>query len=60
MSIWLFFQDQILGMKWLNTLIGGLLSAVGLDLTSLWGRSLQFFLYDTIKIFVLLSFLICL
>ncbi|MEG1577748.1 MAG: permease [Oscillospiraceae bacterium] len=60
MSIWLFFQDQILGMKWLNTLIGGLLSAVGLDLTSLWGRSLQFFLYDTVKIFVLLSFLICL
>lgn len=58
MSIWLFFQNQILGMKWLNGLIGSLLSALGLDLGSLVGRSLQFFLYDTVKIFVLLSFLI--
>lgn len=32
-TIWLFFQDEILGMKWLNTLIGNLLASLGLDLT---------------------------
>ncbi|MGO5116340.1 permease [Candidatus Avoscillospira sp. LCP25S3_F1] len=56
--IWLFFQDQILGMKWLNTLIGNVLTAIGLSLDSVIGGALQFFLYDTIKIFVLLSVLI--
>lgn len=57
-NIWLFFQDQILGMKWLSTLIGNGLEAIGLESTSILGGSLQFFLYDTIKIFVLLSVLI--
>lgn len=57
-TIWFFFQDQILGMKWLNTLIGRGLEALGLDSDGLWGGILQFFLYDTIKIFVLLSVLI--
>lgn len=57
-SIWLFFQNQILGMKWLNTLIGNMLSAIGLDLDGWLGGSIQFFLYDTIKIFILLSVLI--
>ena len=57
-TIWLFFQDQILGMKWLNALIGDALTAVGLSLDSIIGGALQFFIYDTIKIFVLLSFLI--
>lgn len=57
-SIWLFFQDQILGMKWLNALIGNLLSAVGLDTTSRMGGSIQFFLYDVVKITVLLCTLI--
>lgn len=56
--LWLFFQDQILGMKWLNTLIGDALTAAGLSLDSVIGGVLQFFLYDTIKIFVLLSVLI--
>lgn len=51
-------QDQILGMKWLNELIGGMLSFFGLDLTTRIGASIQFFLYDTIKILVLLSVLI--
>lgn len=55
-SGWLFFQDQVLGMKWLNELIGNGLAAVGLDGTL--GGIVQFFLYDTIKIFVLLSVLI--
>ena len=57
-TIWLFIQDQVLGMKWLNSVIGGGLSAIGLDTASRWGGSIQFFLYDTIKITVLLCFLI--
>lgn len=57
-SFWNFFQNQILGMKWLNDVIGGSLSAVGLDIESKVGASIQFFLYDTIKITVLLCVLI--
>lgn len=57
-TVWLFFQDQILGMKWLNALIGEALAALGLAPGSVLGGALQFFLYDTIKIFVLLSVLI--
>lgn len=57
-NVWFFFQDQILGMKWLNALIGNLLTALGLDISSRIGGAVQFFLYDTIKIFVLLSVLI--
>ncbi len=56
--IWDFFQNQILGMKWLNTLIGEGLDACGLDLNSRLGGSLQFFIYDVVKIFILLSILI--
>ena len=57
-NVWFFFQDQILGMKWLNALIGNLLTALGLDISSRIGGAVQFFLYDTVKIFVLLSVLI--
>ena len=53
-----FMQDQILGMKWLNVLIGKGLSALGLDTATHWGGSIQFFLYDVIKITVLLCLLI--
>ncbi|MEG0736590.1 MAG: permease, partial [Longicatena sp.] len=53
-----FFQEQILGMKWLQDGIGNILSAIGFDLTSPFGGSLHFFLYDVIKITVLLCFLI--
>lgn len=60
MNIWTFLQDQVLGMKWLNELIGHGLSQLGLDLNSRIGGSIQFFLYDTIKIMVLLGFLILL
>ena len=55
---WDFIQNQILGMKWLNELIGTLLTAFGLDVSGRIGSSIQFFIYDTIKIFVLLGFLI--
>ena len=53
-----FIQNQILGMKWLNELIGNLLSAMGLDTTSRIGGSVQFFIYDVIKITILLCLLI--
>lgn len=56
--MWAFIQEQILGMKWLNALIGKLLTAVGLDTTGRIGGSIQFFLYDVIKITVLLCILI--
>ncbi len=55
---WDFFQNQILGMAWLNTAIGNGLSAVGLDIDSAVGGSVQFFIYDVIKITVLLCTLI--
>lgn len=58
MGVWDFIQNQILGMKWLNELIGMGLSALGLDTTNRWVGSAQFFLYDVIKITVLLCFLI--
>ncbi|MBR0352845.1 MAG: permease, partial [Oscillospiraceae bacterium] len=56
--MWTFIQEQILGMKWLNALIGKGLSALGLDNTSRWGGSVQFFIYDVIKITILLCLLI--
>lgn len=56
--IWDFIQNQILGMKWLNDLIGMGLSSLGLDVGSRMGGSIQFFLYDTVKITILLCFLI--
>ena len=57
-NLWDFFQDEILGMKWLNRLIGSGLEAVGLDTGGRIGGSIQFFIYDVIKIMVLLGFLI--
>lgn len=53
-----FIQNQILGMKWLESLIHSLLTALGLDTTTRIGGSTQFFLYDVIKITVLLCVLI--
>ena len=56
--MWDFIQTQILGMKWLNILIGELLSALGLDIDSGIGSSIHFFIYDVIKIMILLCLLI--
>ena len=56
--MWTFIQEQILGMKWLNALIGKGLRALGLDTASRWGGSILFFLYDVIKITILLCLLI--
>ncbi len=57
-SAWDFFQNQILGMNWLNDLVGNILSGFGLDITEPIGGSIQFFIYDVIKIVVLLCSLI--
>jgi uncharacterized membrane protein YraQ (UPF0718 family) len=56
--VWSFIQEQILGMKWLNEFVGWLLSAVGVNITSRLGGSVQFFVYDVIKITILLCVLI--
>lgn len=53
-----FIMDQLLGMKWLNDLIGKLLSAMGLDINTKIGGSVHFFVYDVIKITMLLCVLI--
>ena len=57
-TVWDFFQNEILGMKWLSRLIGAALGALGLNLESRIGGSVQFFIYDMIKIMVLLGVLI--
>ena len=56
--VWDFIQNQVLGMKWLNELIGGGLAALGLDTAGRVGGGIRFFLYDTVKIMVLLGVLI--
>lgn len=58
-AAWTVFQNEIIGMHWLNRVIGNLLNNLGLDTTTRVGGSIQFFLYDTIKIMVLLGVLIC-
>ena len=55
---WDFFQNEVLGMGWLSRLISTILNACGLDTTSRVGGSIQFFIYDTIKIMVLLGVVI--
>jgi len=57
-SIWDFFQYQVLAMKWLDALIARALTAFGLDTANRWVGSIQFFVYDVIKITILLCTLI--
>ena len=56
--MWEFIQEQIFGMKWLSDLIGSFLGLLGLDIGTKIGSSIHFFIYDTIKITVLLCILI--
>lgn len=56
--IWDFIQNQILGMKWLNRLVQNLLTLLGIDVTSRLGGSISFFIYDVIKISILLFALV--
>ena len=58
MGIWDFIQNQILGMRWLHDLVGAVLSGLSLDIHSRIGGSIHFFIYDIIKIMVLLGSLI--
>lgn len=57
-NIWDFIQNQLLGMQWLHDGVGNILSALGMDLNNHWVGSLHFFVYDVIKIAVLLCTLI--
>ena len=57
-TAWDFFQNEVLGMKWLNRLVGRGLDAIGLDPATRIGGSIQFFIYDIIKIMILLGVLI--
>ncbi len=57
-NAWDFFQNEILGMHWLNKIIENVLNICGLDTTGKIGGSIKFFIYDTVKIMVLLVVLI--
>lgn len=57
-SIWNFIQDEILGMQWLKRLISAALNACGLNTADRIGGSVLFFIYDTVKILILLGILI--
>lgn len=59
MTIFEWLNNQLLKMDWLSSLIKALVQDVfGLDINERIGGSVHFFLYDTIKIFILLSVLI--
>lgn len=57
-SIGTFILDQVLKMQWLSELIAALLGALGIDAAVQWGGTLHFFIYDTVKIVILLCVLI--
>lgn len=56
--MWDFIQEQIFGMRWLSDLIGVALGSLGLDINTKIGAGIHFFIYDTVKITVLLCILI--
>lgn len=56
--MWTLIEKQLLGMQWLKQLVTALISCTGMDMSSRWADSIVFFIYDTIKIFILLSVLI--
>ena len=59
MNIFDFLNNQLLKMEWLSNLVKFLVENVlGLSMTDRLGGSLHFFIYDVIKIFILLSVLI--
>lgn len=58
MNVFIWLNDQLLKMVWLNDLVEQMLIWFGLDLETRFGASLHFFIYDVIKIFILLSLLI--
>ena len=59
MFIFEFINDQLLKMQWLSDLVGLLVGNVfGLDVSARLGGSVHFFIYDVVKILILLSVLI--
>jgi uncharacterized protein len=58
-DIFIWLNDQLLRMQWLSDLVTLLVrDGFGLDVTGRIGGSVHFFIYDVIKIFILLSVLI--
>jgi len=57
-NVWQFIQDQLLKMVWLDKLVIKLLQLINIDTTTPLGGSIQFFIYDVIKITILLCTLI--
>lgn len=57
-AVWIFIQDEILGMHWLNNIVARLLNYFNIDTSSSLGGSINFFIYDVIKITILLCTLI--
>lgn len=55
---WDFFQNEVLGMEWLSRLVEGILNGCGLDTADRIGASVHYFIYDTVKIMLLLGILI--
>jgi len=58
MELFLWFNDVFLKMNWLKEGIEAIVAQLGMDPLDQIGASLVFFLYDTIKIFILLCVLI--
>lgn len=56
--MWEFIQNQLFGMKWLNDIIGFLLLSFGVNTESTVVSAIRFFLYDVIKIVLLLCVLV--
>lgn len=58
MELFRWLNDQLLRMDWLSWLVRGALEIFGVDISTRLGGSLHFFIYDVIKIFILLGILI--
>ncbi len=58
MLLWNFIQEELFGMKWLSELLKTWLETLGFDIASRIGGSIHFFVYDVIKISLLLCTLI--
>lgn len=58
MEIFKWLNDQLLRMDWLSWLVRAVLEIFSVDISTRLGGSLHFFIYDVIKIFILLGVLI--
>lgn len=58
MAIFQWLNNQLLRMDWLSASVRWLMEALGIDVRTRLGGSLHFFVYDVIKIFILLGVLI--